>query len=89
MRRSPILDFDVLLDKLAKACREVYGERLISLLVFGSVGRGTPNPDSDIDLLLVVAGLPQGRVRRVREFFAVESRVRDAICRGQMWCFRR
>jgi predicted nucleotidyltransferase len=30
-------------------------------------------PDSDIDLLLVVNPLPDGRVSRVREFEAVES----------------
>lgn len=62
-----------LLNRLTSLCKEHYGERLISLAVFGSVGRGTARPDSDIDLLLVVKNLPNGRMARVREFSAVET----------------
>lgn len=62
-----------LLDSLISLCKEHYGERLFSLAVFGSVGRGTPRPDSDIDLLLVIKDLPTGRLARVREFAAIET----------------
>ncbi|MBM4242803.1 MAG: nucleotidyltransferase domain-containing protein [Deltaproteobacteria bacterium] len=51
----------------------VYGDRLMSLVVFGSVGRGTARPDSDLDLLLVADPLPRGRMARVAEFAAVED----------------
>jgi hypothetical protein len=61
-----------LMNRLTSLCKEHYGERLISLAVFGSVGRGTPRPDSDIDLLLVVKDLPIGRIARVKEFAAIE-----------------
>jgi predicted nucleotidyltransferase len=61
------------LNRLTSLCKEHYGERLISLAVFGSVGRGTARPDSDIDFLLVVRDLPIGRMARVREFSAVET----------------
>lgn len=46
---------------ITSACRERYGNRLISLAVFGSVGRGTARPDSDIDLLIIVEQLPARR----------------------------
>jgi len=72
-----------LLSDLAAACQRHYGERLVSIAVFGSVGRGTPRPDSDVDLLLVVDPLPDGRVPRVNEFAAVEAQLvlRMAECR--------
>jgi hypothetical protein len=53
--------------------REVYKDRLVTLAVFGSVGRGTPRPDSDIDLLVVAEDLPGGRMKRVAEFTEVEQ----------------
>ena len=66
------VDTAKLLDQLTSLCKEHYGERLISLAVFGSVGRGTPRPDSDIDLLLVVKDLPVGRIARLKEFATIE-----------------
>jgi len=45
----------------------------VSLAVFGSVGRGTPRRDSDVDLLIVADPLPDGRVARAGEFRDVEA----------------
>ena len=67
------VDTAKLINRLTDLCKEYYGERLISLAVFGSVGRGTPRPDSDIDLLVVVKDLPVGRIARVQEFAAIET----------------
>ena len=72
-------DITKLLNRLTSLCKDHYGERLISLAVFGSVGRGTPRPDSDIDLLLVIKGLPLGRITRVKEFAAIETALGMAI----------
>ena len=66
-------EFERLHAPLLATSRECYGERLISLVVFGSVGRGVPGPDSDVDCLLVVDPLPDGRIPRVTEFSAVED----------------
>lgn len=63
----------VLFDKLQALCQNLYGKRLVSLAIFGSTGRGTARPDSDVDVLLVVEGLSQGRMKRVEEFKPVES----------------
>jgi predicted nucleotidyltransferase len=58
--------------------RRTYGERLVSIAVFGSVARGTARPDSDLDLFIVVADLPRGRRARLQTFDPVErSLVRE------------
>jgi predicted nucleotidyltransferase len=57
----------------------IYGERLVSVAVFGSVAKGTMRPDSDIDLLFVVDDLPKGRMPRMREFEAVETRLQPLL----------
>jgi predicted nucleotidyltransferase len=71
--------FDEIVKALDGACRRFYGERLVSLAVFGSVARGAMRPDSDIDLLVVADPLPDGRIPRVREFDAVEAQIQDRI----------
>lgn len=71
--------FESLLPEIRKAAVQHYGERLISLAVFGSVARRTMRPDSDIDLLLVIDPLPDGRMARVGEFEAVEDAVAPAL----------
>lgn len=38
--------------------------RLVSVVLFGSVGRGEARADSDVDLLVVIRDLPPGRMRR-------------------------
>ena len=67
--------FQTILDALGAASLAAYGDRLLSIAVFGSVARGTMRPDSDIDLLLVVEHLPNGRMPRVQEFEGVEQRL--------------
>jgi len=57
----------------------VYGGRLVTLGVFGSVGRGTPNPFSDVDVLLVAEDLPRGRLARVDEFVREDEAMSDAL----------
>lgn len=68
-RQSPQ---QTLMEALRSACSRVYGDRLVSLVVFGSYGRGTMRPDSDLDCLLIAEGLPEGRIARVEEFGGVE-----------------
>jgi len=69
-------EFAKAVELVTAAAREVYGERLVGLAVFGSVAMGTPRPDSDIDLLVVAEDLPRGRLGRMAEFARVEEIVR-------------
>jgi len=67
--------YEEILRRLGEGLQAHYGPRLVSVAVFGSVGRGTQREDSDIDLLIVVRGLPRGRTARVEEFLPVEQRL--------------
>jgi predicted nucleotidyltransferase len=67
--------FQELEDKLLTGIRSFYGNRLISVVLFGSVARETTHFDSDIDMLIIVQGLPEGRMKRIREFETVEKEI--------------
>ena len=54
------------------------GERLISLVLFGSVARGHPHRTSDIDLIVVAEGLPWSLAERRRPYLQAWERARVA-----------
>lgn len=74
--------FDELVDQIVSAILAVYGDRLISIVLYGSVARGTMRHDSDVDLLIVADALPDGRLNRVREFEAVEESLKEGFSRA-------
>ncbi|MFM7406668.1 MAG: nucleotidyltransferase domain-containing protein [Cuspidothrix sp.] len=45
-----------ILDKLKSHLREIYGDRLVKMVLFGSQARGEAAKYSDIDVLVVVKG---------------------------------
>jgi predicted nucleotidyltransferase len=71
--------FDELLKETLNTIRRYYGDRLITVAVYGSVGRGTMRFDSDIDLLIVANNLPNGRWNRTREFDTVDDALERAF----------
>lgn len=76
--------FADLLQMLADAARAHYGDNLVALAVFGSVARGTPGPESDVDVLVVCRDLPPGHTRRIEDFLRLEDRIAghlDALAR--------
>lgn len=48
-----------LLDRYVEMLKQVFGEKLVSVALFGSVARGEAEAGSDIDLLIVAEGLPE------------------------------
>ena len=72
-----------MLKKLATAytetLRKALGDRLVSVVLFGSVARGEATPFSDIDLLVVAEGLPRGRFARRGELKAADHAVEGEL----------
>jgi hypothetical protein len=70
---------DEFLDVLRREAAAFYGDRLVSLAVFGSHASGRARPDSDIDVLLVLTTAPPRRRLRLDEFDVLEERLAPAI----------
>jgi len=56
---------------------KTYGGRLISVVLYGSVARGTARENSDLDLLAVIEGLPENFSERIGEIIGVIKSARD------------
>ncbi len=55
-----------ILAELRQALEELYGERLVKLVLYGSHARGDATPESDIDVLLVLKGPVQFHLENMR-----------------------
>jgi predicted nucleotidyltransferase len=71
--------FDRRVRRIVPAAHKTYGVRLVSVVFYGSVARGTMRHDSAVDLLIVARDLPAGRMKRVSEFEAAEKAVAEDI----------
>lgn len=45
-----------LLAELAESLRDIYGDKLKTVVLYGSVARGTQTEDSDIDIMILIDG---------------------------------
>lgn len=66
-------EFQKLIQLLSEKIKTYYGDNLISVVLFGSQARGTPRPDSNIDLLIVLSRAPKGRLKRTEDFTELEE----------------
>ena len=66
-----------LISKVLASLLKTYGERLISVVLYGSVARGTARENSDLDLLAVIEGLPENFSERITEIIGIIRSARD------------
>lgn len=74
---DPELERD--LDRFRAALDARFGEALVTLVAFGSQVVGRARPESDLDLLLVIRGLPRRRLDRQGLVGAIAHEVSDAL----------
>lgn len=58
-------DYKELLNRFKQLLLERFGANLLSLILFGSVARGTANQESDINLLIIMKDAPDSYYRRL------------------------
>lgn len=47
------------INEFVKSCKKKLGKKLVSIVLFGSVARGTARKGSDIDILVIAKNLPK------------------------------
>ncbi len=65
------------LEEFVSLCKEKFGEKLISVIFFGSRVKGYERKYSDYDLLLIVKDLPSDPRKRLEEIEEIEDRIFD------------
>jgi predicted nucleotidyltransferase len=67
--------------ELRRRLKELYGDRLVKLVLFGSQARGDAAPDSDIDVLVVLRGSvePYREIHRASPVTAAVSLEHDVV----------
>ncbi len=73
------LRYQTLLSELTESCKKHYKDRLVSVVIFGSVARNNYQNDSDVDCLLIVENLPHGRMSRMKDFSEIESALKQSL----------
>ena len=69
-------DIKTALNDMVQSLYQEFGEQLMAVVVYGSHARGTATPGSDVDLLVVVRGLPRdwGSIHRLEDEWARKGR---------------
>lgn len=69
------------LAELRRRLEELYGDRLVKLVLFGSQARGTASTDSDVDVLVVLRGpiAPSAEIHRASPVTAAVSLENDVV----------
>lgn len=70
---------ETFLEEVRRQAEGFYGERLVSLAVFGSYASGRAGARSDLDLLIVLASAAPRRRQRLDEFDVFEEALVPAV----------
>ena len=67
--REGMVDSWMVAQSVRDALRDALGDELVAVAIFGSHARGDAGPDSDLDLLVIVHGLPEDLRRQRRMLY--------------------
>lgn len=65
------------LNRYVELLQRDFGDRLVSVVLFGSHARGKARPESDIDVLVVIRGLPRSRTERHGLLYPLKRQVSE------------
>ena len=73
-------EYKALLNTFIDLIQETLGDRVVSVVLYGSVARGKARPDSDVDLLLILRGAPTAYWKRLQSLLPILRRLREEPC---------
>jgi predicted nucleotidyltransferase len=76
---NPSAQLRAVAETYVRLLQDHLGDALVSAVLFGSVARGEAGPHSDIDLLVVVKGLPPSRLARHACLDAADSGIEPTL----------
>ena len=71
---APPAELEPLLSDLRTELKDLYGDRLLQLVLYGSQVRGEAHPESDVDVLVVLDG-PVEPGEEIRRMGTVRTRI--------------
>lgn len=74
-----IIDHKQILKKFKQKLLARYKDELISLVLFGSVARGTAKKESDIDMLIILKDAPDSYYERLKPVVDIELEMRKDV----------
>lgn len=75
------LEYKALLNAFVNLLQQSLGDQVISVVLYGSVARGTAGPESDVDLLLVLREPPVEYWKRLQPLLPILKQLRE----GSLW----
>lgn len=77
-------DYKKLLKAFIKLVQHALGDRVVSIVLYGSVARGTARPDSDVDLLLILREASAEYWKRLQPLLTILRELRKEACWKKM-----
>lgn len=73
-------EYKGLLDAFVGLVKQALGEQIVSVVLYGSVARGTARPVSDVDLLLILREAPAAYWKRLQPLLPILRGLRNQPC---------
>ena len=74
-------EYKARLETFINLVQQALGDQVISVVLYGSVARGTARPDSDVDLLLILRETPAEYWKRLQPLLPILKQLRE----GSFW----
>jgi len=77
MQELGYIDYKQVLDTFVDHLYNKLDKKIVSIILYGSVARGTARPDSDLDLLIVMKKAPESYFERLEPISAIIIKLRN------------